>query len=65
MCGSFHLDRALNVEIGVEYQMIFVFVFFQCCCETHFGASSRLRKGWVISLSNLYYQTSPVIHSSF
>ena len=27
MCGSCHFDRLLNVEIGVEYQMIFVVVF--------------------------------------
>ena len=49
MCGSCHFDRLLNVEIGVEYQMIFVVVFFNCSCEIHFGAPSRLRKGWVIS----------------
>ena len=28
MCGSFHLDRALNVEIGVEYRMIFLDLIF-------------------------------------
>ena len=28
MHGSCHLDRALNFEIGVEYQMIFVVVVF-------------------------------------
>ena len=44
-----HLDRPVNVEIGVEYHMIFVVVFFKCCCEMHSGAPSRSRKGWVIS----------------
>jgi hypothetical protein len=28
MSGSCHLGRALNVEIVVEYQMIFVLYFF-------------------------------------
>jgi hypothetical protein len=28
MHGSCHLDRALNFEIGVEYQMIFVVMVF-------------------------------------
>ena len=28
MHESCHLDRALNFEIGVEYQMIFVVLFF-------------------------------------
>ena len=45
-----HLDRSLNVEIVVEYHMIFVVVFLKYCCEIHFGAPSRSRKGWVISL---------------
>ena len=27
MCESCHLDRSLNVEIAVEYQMIFVVCF--------------------------------------
>ena len=27
-CGSCHLDRVLNVEIGVEYRNIFVVVLF-------------------------------------
>jgi hypothetical protein len=28
-CGSCHLERALNIEIGVEYQKIFIFFFFK------------------------------------
>ena len=43
--NNFH---PLNVEIGVEYHMIFV--FFKCCCEMHFEAPSRSRKGCVISI---------------
>ena len=27
-CESCHLDRALNVEIGVEYRKIFMFFFY-------------------------------------
>jgi hypothetical protein len=50
VCGSCHLDRALNVEIGVEYRKIFVVVFSSFCCEMYFGAPSRYRKGWVISI---------------
>ena len=53
MCGSCHLDRSLNVESGVEYQIIVVVVFFKCSWDINFGALSRLRKGWVISLKNL------------
>ena len=55
LCGSCHLDRASNSEISIEYWMIFVFLI---CCETHFGASLRYRKGWVISLWNLLSNSS-------
>ena len=58
MCESCHLDRVSNVEIGFEYWIIFVVVFFLCCCETHFGAPSRFTKGWVISLSNFHNNSS-------
>ena len=30
MYGSCHLDSALNVEIGVEYQMFVIVIFFHC-----------------------------------
>ena len=53
MHGSCHLDRLLNVEIGVEFQINLVPVFFKFCCEMHFGTSSRSRKGLVISLQKL------------
>ena len=57
MLGSCHSDRALIVEIEVEYRKIFV-VFF-ICCEMYFGSPSRYRKGEVISVklleSNIYF----------
>ena len=42
MSGSCHLDRASNVEIGVECQ-IFVIVIFLTASE--FGAHSRYYMG--------------------
>ena len=55
MRGSCHLDRSSNVKIGIEYQIIFVVVvfYYYCSWEMHFGAPSRSRKGWVISLQKL------------
>ena len=50
MRGSCHLDRVSNVEIDVEYRMIFVVAFFNVAVKTHFMAPSRLRKGWMISI---------------
>ena len=44
MSGSCHLDRASNVEIGVEYQ-IFVIIFFNCGLVLKFGAHSSYYKG--------------------
>ena len=48
--GSCHFNRASNVEIGVEYWLIFVVVFLKYCCETNFGPPSRFKKGWMISI---------------
>ena len=42
--GSCHLDRALNVKIGVECQ-IFVVIFFICDWVLQFGAHSSYYKG--------------------
>ena len=56
MCGSFHLDKALNVEIGVEYQMIFVVVIFFCSQVLQFRAFQYILKLYLfisISLSLL------------
>ena len=44
VCGSCHLDRALNVEIGVEYGKIFVVVFSSCCCEIILGHLQGIQK---------------------
>ena len=60
MCGSCHSDRVLNVEIGVEYQMIFVVVFFNDSVKCILGHLQDLEKvGW------FHCKTCPVIHSSF
>ena len=51
MHGPCHLDRLLNVKVDVEYQIIFVVVFFYYFCwEMHYGAPARSKKGLVISL---------------
>jgi hypothetical protein len=44
MHGSCHLDRALNVEIGVEYQMIFVLFFFNDAVKCILGHLQDLEK---------------------
>ena len=63
MCESCHFDRSLNVEIAVEYQMIFVVVFINCSCEIHFGVPSRFRKGCVISFQNFHSNSFFFQHS--
>ena len=45
MSGSCHLDKALNVEIGVECQIFVIVIFFNCSRVLQFGASSRYYKG--------------------
>ena len=37
--------RMLKLALNIER-----FLFFLICCETHFGAYLRYRKGWMISL---------------
>ena len=45
MRGSCHLDRPLNVEIGVEYQMIFVVkIFFNDAVKCILGHLQDLGK---------------------
>ena len=39
------MDRALNVETGVEFQIFFIVVFFDCGRVLQFGAHSRYYKG--------------------
>ena len=45
MSGSCHLDRALNVEIGVECQIFVIVIFFNCGRVLQFGAHSRYYMG--------------------
>ena len=45
MSGLCHLDRALNVEIGVECQTFVIVIFFNCGRVLQFGAHSRYHKG--------------------
>ena len=44
MSGSCHLDRASNVEIGVECQVFVIFIFFNYDKFLQFGAYSRYYK---------------------
>ena len=45
MSGSCHLDRALNVEIGVECQIFLIVIFFNWVQVLQFGAHSRYYNG--------------------
>ena len=45
MSGSCHLDRASNVEMGVECQIFVIVIFFNCGPVLQFGAHSRYYKG--------------------
>ena len=45
MSGSCHLDRASNVEIGVECQIFVIVIFFNCGRVLQFGAHSRYYMG--------------------
>ena len=45
MSGSCHLDRASNVEIGIECQIFVIVVFFNCGRVLQFGVHSRYYKG--------------------
>ena len=57
MCASWHLNRSLNVEIGVEYWMNFVVVFLTVpyLRNSFWGtfSPSWFRKGRMISLQKL------------
>ena len=44
MSGSYHLDRASNVEIGVECQIFVIVIFFNCSRVLQFGAHTRYHK---------------------
>ena len=45
MSGSCHLDRASNVEIGVECQIFVIVIFVSCGRVLQFGGHSRYCKG--------------------
>ena len=45
MSGSCHLDRASNVEIGVECQIFVIVIFFNCGRVLQFGEHLRHYKG--------------------
>ena len=44
MCESCHLERSLNVEIAVEYQMIFVACFLTVPVKFNLGQLQELEK---------------------
>ena len=48
MCESCHSDRSLNVEIAVEYQMIFVVCFLTVPVKFILGYLQDFEKGGVI-----------------
>ena len=45
MSCSCHLDKASNVEIGVECQIFVIVIFYKCGQVLQFGAHSRYYKG--------------------
>ena len=45
MSGSCHLDRASNVEIGVECQIFVIVIFLNCRRVLQFWAHSSYYKG--------------------
>ena len=45
MSDSCHLDRASNVEIGVECEIFVIVIFFNCSQVLQIGAHSRYYKG--------------------
>ena len=45
MSGSCHLDRASNVEFGVEYQIFLIVIYFEHEQILKFGPRSRYSKG--------------------
>ena len=64
MSGSCHLDRALNVEIGVEFQTFFIVVFFDCGQALQFGAHSRYYKG-ALTLRGHFFVVCTTFRSDF
>ena len=60
MCGSCHLDRALNLEICVDYRMILVVVFFNVAVKSILGHLQDLDK-----VGLFHYKTCTGIRPSF
>ena len=64
MSGSCHLDRALNVEIGVESQIFVIVIFFKCGRVLQFEAHSRYYKG-ALTQKRSYLVISTTFRSDF
>ena len=64
MSGSCHLDRVLNVEIGVECQIFVIVIFFNCGRVLQFGAHSRYYEG-VLSQKRSYIVLCTTFKSDF
>ena len=45
MSGSWHLDKASNVKIGLEFQIFVIVIFFNCGQILQYGTHSRYYKG--------------------
>ena len=71
MSGSCHLDRASNVEIGVECQIFVIVIFFNCSQVLQFGAHSRYYEGaltqkrsFLVLLSELIFMSNEKIKTN-
>jgi hypothetical protein len=68
--ASCHLDRASNVEIGVECQIFVIVIFFNCRRVLQFGAHSRYYKGALtqkrsfVLLSDLIFMSAEKIKTN-
>ena len=60
MHDSCHLDRPLNVEIGVEYRIIFVVVFLSVVMKCILGHLQNLEK-----VAGFYYKPWAAIQPPF
>ena len=60
MSGSCHLDRASNVELGVECWIFVIIIFFNCNEVLQFGELSRYYKGALTQKRSFL-----VIHATF
>ena len=66
MSGSCHLDRASNVEFGVEYQIFLIVIYFEHEQILKFGPHSRYSKGALTQKrSSLYKVVCTTFRSVF